>query len=84
AVAVHVLEEVDRVENMYRDRDSLTRESQEYLRKTDGRYPNGQTQAENPLRTSMPTARSRVDVAGIGGAFGPQRLPGRHTSDKRN
>jgi NADH-quinone oxidoreductase subunit I len=71
-------------EDMYRDRDALTREAQEYLRDTGGRYPNGQTQAENPLRTQMPTARSRVEVAGAGGAFGPQRLPGRHASDDRN
>jgi len=71
-------------ESMYRDRDSLTNEAQDYLKSTDGRYPNGQTQAENPLRTQMPTARSRVDVAGVGGPFGPQRLPGRHASDDRN
>ena len=71
-------------ENMYRDRQALTIEAQQYLDTTDGRYPNGQTQADNPLRTEMPTARSRVDVAGTGGAFGPQRLPGRHTSDKHN
>ncbi len=68
-------------ENMYRDRASLTREAQEYLRNTDGRYPNGQTQDDNPLRTEMKTGRSRVEVAGTGGAFGPQRLPGRHVSE---
>ncbi|MCK9487012.1 MAG: 4Fe-4S binding protein [Dehalococcoidia bacterium] len=71
-------------ENMYRDRTSLTRESQEYLRANDGRYPNGQTQAENPLRTEMKTGRSRVEVAGSEGGFGPQRLPGRHISEKRD
>ncbi len=64
-------------ENMYRDRESLTREAQAYLLQTGGRYPNGQTQEMNPLRTSMPTARSRVEVAGREGPFGPQRLPGR-------
>ena len=64
-------------ESMYRDRQALTREAQTYLLTTDGRYPNGQTQEMNPLRTSMPTARSRVPVAGAGGPFGPQRLPGK-------
>ena len=64
-------------ENMYRDRDALSREAQEYLRSKGGRYPNGQTQDQNPLRTSMPTARSRVPVAGVDGPFGPQRLPGK-------
>ena len=71
-------------ENMYRDRASLTRESQEYLRTHDGRYPNGQTQAENPLRTEMKTGRSRVEVAGTDGPFGPQRLPGRHVSERES
>jgi NADH-quinone oxidoreductase subunit I len=64
-------------EDMYRDRVALTNEAQRYLEKTAGRYPNGQTQEMNPLRTSMPTARSRVNVAGVGGPFGPQRLPGK-------
>ena len=64
-------------EDMYRDRATLTNEAQKYLLKTDGRYPNGQTQEMNPLRTSMPTARSRINVAGAGGPFGPQRLPGK-------
>ncbi len=64
-------------ENMYRDRDALTREAQAYLKSSDGRYPNGQEQELIPLVTSMPTARSRVPVAGAGGPFGPQRLPGK-------
>jgi NADH-quinone oxidoreductase subunit I len=64
-------------EDMYRDRVALTAEAQRYLEKTDGRYPNGQIQEMNPLRTAMPTARSRVNVAGVGGPFGPQRLPGK-------
>lgn len=64
-------------EDMYRDRAALTAEAGRYLQQTDGRYPNGQTQEMNPLRTSMPTARSRVNVAGMGGPFGPQRLPGK-------
>jgi NADH-quinone oxidoreductase subunit I len=64
-------------EDMYRDRVALTGEAQRYLAKTGGAYPNGQTQDMNPLRTSMPTARSRVNVAGLGGPFGPQRLPGK-------
>lgn len=63
-------------ENMYRDRDALTREAQVYLDETDGRYPNGQTQEANPLRTAMPTARSRVPIAGSDGPHGPQHLPG--------
>ena len=71
-------------ENMYRDRDSLSREAQTYLAETGGRYPNGQTQAANPLITQMPTARSRVDVAGVGGPFGPQRLEGRGTAEDRD
>jgi NADH-quinone oxidoreductase chain I len=61
-------------ENMYRDRDTLTREARTYLHEHDGRYPNGQTQDENPLLTSMPTARSRVDVAGEDGPLGPQHF----------
>lgn len=64
-------------EDMYRDRAALTREAHEYLANTGGRYPNGQTQELIPLVTSMPTARSRVDVAGVGGPYGPQRLPTR-------
>ena len=64
-------------ENMYRDRDRLTAEAQAYLDGSGGRYPNGQLQDANPLRTTMPTARSRVPVAGKDGPFGPQRLPGK-------
>jgi NADH-quinone oxidoreductase subunit I len=67
-------------EDMYRNRDSLTRESRAYMQQTGGRYPNGQTQDAQPLRTDMPTARSRVPVAGADGPFGPQHLPSRaHT-----
>ena len=62
-------------EDMYRDREALTREAQAYLEGSDGRYPNGQTQEENPLRTALPTARSRVPAAGASGPFGPQHLP---------
>jgi NADH-quinone oxidoreductase subunit I len=61
-------------ENMYRDRDALTREAQTYLHDHEGRYPNGQTQDENPLLTSMPTARSRVQKAGEHGPLGPQHF----------
>ena len=68
---------------MYRDRDSLTEEAQKYLTETDGRYPNGQSQDSIPLITSMPTARSRVDVSGLEEAPGPQRLQGRHNSPIR-
>ncbi|MDA0366168.1 MAG: NADH-quinone oxidoreductase subunit I [Chloroflexi bacterium] len=64
-------------ENMYRDREALTAEAETYMARTGGVYPNGQTQELVPLITSMPTARSRVDVAGAGGPFGPQRLPGK-------
>jgi formate hydrogenlyase subunit 6/NADH:ubiquinone oxidoreductase subunit I len=64
-------------ENMYRDRDALTREAQQYLAEFDGLYPNGQQQELIPLRTAMPTARSRVEVAGTTGPFGPQKLPGK-------
>jgi formate hydrogenlyase subunit 6/NADH:ubiquinone oxidoreductase subunit I len=64
-------------ENMYRDREVLTTEAQAYMATTGGVYPNGQHQALDPLITSMPTARSRVDVAGADGPFGPQRLPGK-------
>ena len=66
-------------ETMYRDRRALTVEARKYLAGTDGRYPNGQTQELIPLATAMPTARSRVDVAGAGvrSPFGPQRLPGK-------
>ena len=64
-------------EDMYRDREALTREAQEYLRNSDGLYPNGQEQELIPLLTSMPTARSRVEVAGEAGPFGPQKLPGK-------
>lgn len=68
-------------ETMYRDRAALTREAQQYLGGTGGRYPNGQTQDRQPLTTSMPTARSRVDVAGVAGPFGPQKLPGKLDRD---
>lgn len=64
-------------EHMYRDREALTREAQAYLQRTDGRYPNGQEQARQPLPTEMPTARSRVPVQGVDGPFGPQHLPSR-------
>jgi formate hydrogenlyase subunit 6/NADH:ubiquinone oxidoreductase subunit I len=64
-------------ENMYRNRETLTSEAQQYLTSTDGRYPNGQTQNENPLITAMPTARSRIDVAGAVGPLGPQHLAAR-------
>jgi len=64
-------------ENMYRNREALTAEAQNYLASSGGRYPNGQTQDENPLITSMPTARSRVRVAGAEGPLGPQHLPAR-------
>ena len=64
-------------EDMYRDRVALTNEARTYLAQTGGVYPNGQAQDANPLRTAMPTARSRVNVAGVGGPFGPQRLPGK-------
>lgn len=65
-------------EHMYRDRDALTVEAKAYLEQTGGVYPNGQQQDLIPLRTSMPTARSRVRVAGADGPHGPQHLPGRH------
>lgn len=64
-------------ENMYRDRDALTRESHNYLERMGGRYPNGQMQELIPLRTDVPTARSRIPVAGVDGPFGPQHLPSR-------
>ena len=74
--AVYVFEE------MYRDREALTSEAQAYLEANDGRYPNGQTQDENPLRTAMPTARSRMPAAGAGGPFGPQHLPVRQAPER--
>ena len=64
-------------ENMYRDKHSLTNEAQHYLDKTDGEYPNGQTQDEHPQPMEMPTARGRLPVAGADGPFGPHRLPGK-------
>jgi NADH-quinone oxidoreductase subunit I len=64
-------------ENMYRNRESLTREAKGYMEKSGGRYPNGQTQELIPLRTDIPTARSRVPVHGAEGPFGPQHLPSR-------
>ena len=64
-------------ESMYRDRQALTVEAKKYLVGTNGRYPNGQTQELIPLITTMPTARSRVEVDRAGHAFGPQRLPGK-------
>ena len=70
-------------ESMYRDRQTLTVEAQKYLAGTNGRYPNGQTQELIPLTTSMPTARSRVAVAGVTQPFGPQRLPGKLDRDER-
>ena len=70
--AVHVFEE------MYRDKEALTREARVYLEETGGRYPNGQTQeGADPLRTAVPTARSRVPAAGAGGPHGPQHLRGK-------
>jgi NADH-quinone oxidoreductase chain I len=68
-------------ENMYRNRDALTREAKSYMAKTSGRYPNGQLQELAPLRTAMPTARSRVQTAGSDGPFGPQHLPGKPDRD---
>lgn len=64
-------------EHMYRDREALTREAQTYLQHAGGRYPNGQLQELIPLRTEMPTARSRIPVAGKDGPYGPQHLPGK-------
>ena len=62
-------------ENMYRNKESLTNEAKEYLKSTDGEYPNGQTQEDNPLITATPTARSRVNTAGVDVPIGHQRLP---------
>ena len=70
-------------ENMYRDKETLTREAKAYMAQTAGRYPNGQLQELAPLRTSMPTARSRVPTAGSDGPFGPQHLPGKSDRDER-
>lgn len=70
-------------ENMYRNRDTLTREAKSYMSKSGGRYPNGQLQELAPLRTSIPTARSRVPTAGSDGPFGPQHLPGKPDRDER-
>ena len=70
-------------ESMYRNRQTLTGEAQQYLVGTGGRYPNGQMQELIPLTTMMPTARSRVPVAGASGPFGPQRLPGKLDHDER-
>ncbi|MSQ28937.1 MAG: NADH-quinone oxidoreductase subunit I [Dehalococcoidia bacterium] len=67
-------------ENMYRNRASLTREATEYMAKTGGHYPNGQTQELNPSRSEMPTAKSRIPGAGVDGPFGPQHLPSRAES----
>jgi NADH-quinone oxidoreductase subunit I len=65
-------------EEMYRDKDALTREAKSYLEGTGGRYPNGQEQeGTDPLRTAIPTARSRVPAAGADGPHGPQHLPGK-------
>ena len=64
-------------EDMYRDRESLTREARAYLDRNGGVYPNGQRQEDDPPRTALPTARGRFGVAGAGGPFGPQRLPGK-------
>lgn len=64
-------------EDMYRDRNALSREASEYLDRNDGVYPNGQRQEEIPLRTALPTARGRFPVAGVEGPFGPQHLPGK-------
>lgn len=64
-------------ENMYRNKETLTHEAHTYLERTAGRYPNGQTQEIIPLRTQVPTARSRVQVAGEDGPIGPQHLPSR-------
>ena len=64
-------------EQMYRDRDALSREASEYLDRSGGVYPNGQRQEEIPLRTALPTARGRFPVAGAAGPFGPQHLPGK-------
>ncbi|MEE8336582.1 MAG: NADH-quinone oxidoreductase subunit I [Dehalococcoidia bacterium] len=66
---------------LYRDRPTLTAFAQDYLKEHDGRYPNGQTQEENPLLTMMPTARSRVPAAGEDGPFGPHHLPGRRPQE---
>jgi NADH-quinone oxidoreductase subunit I len=68
-------------ENMYRNKQTLTREAHSYLEGTNGRYPNGQLQEIIPLRTQMPTARSRVPVAGEEGPLGPQHLPSRANRD---
>ena len=70
-------------ENMYRNRDTLTREAKSYMSKSGGRYPNGQLQELAPLRTSIPTARSRVPTAGSDGPYGPQHLPGKPDRDER-
>ena len=68
-------------EDMYRDRDALSREASEYLDRNDGVYPNGQRQETIPLRTAVPTARGRFPVAGADGPFGPQHLPGKLDSE---
>ena len=63
-------------EDMYRNRDSLSKESRQYLEENDGFYPNGQNQDSiEPLHTSIPTARSRTKPAGQDGPIGPHNLP---------
>ena len=63
-------------EEMYRNKESLAKESREYLIETNGRYPNGQDQESiDPPITNIPTARSRVNPAGKDGPIGPHHLP---------
>ena len=63
-------------EEMYRNKETLAKESREYLVETNGLYPNGQDQESiDPPITNIPTARSRVNPAGKNGPIGPHHLP---------
>ena len=68
-------------EEMYRNKVSLSAESKQYLKETEGRYPNGQTQEDiEPALTTIPTARSRIKPAGQDGPIGPHNLPTKKNS----
>ncbi len=70
-------------ENMYRDKETLTREAKAYMAQTAAATPTASCKSS---RRCAPRCRPRaavVHTAGSDGPFGPQHLPGKYDRDER-